>query len=238
MTYDYMQGIGMAKTMETFAIGLVLTVFGVMLIYALLLYVFQSVSLYTIASRRGIRYPGLAWVPVANMWILGSISDQYHYANYRLIRNRRKLLLGLAIGQLVCSIASCFLSIQMQNISGGSIADIYASTTIFLIWELGVAALSIVSFVFVFICQYNLYKSCNPNTATVFLVLSILFGLYPFFFFADRNKDLGMPPRRTVQMPEIPDDFANHAGTTPTEEESAEEESAEGSTDSSIENEE
>lgn len=234
MSYDYMQGIGMAKTMETFAVGLVLTVFGVMLIYALLLYVFQSVSLYTIASRRGIRYPGLAWVPIGSAWILGSISDQYYYANYRLIRNRRKLLLGLAIGQLVCGIASCFLSIQMQNISGGSIADIYMSTSIFAICELGIAALAIVSSVFVFICQYHLYKSCNPNTATVFLVLSILFGLYPFFFFADRNKDLGMPPRRTAQTPEIPADCADPSGAEPP----AAEDAVENGTDSGIESEE
>ncbi len=233
MTYDYSQGIEMAETVGAFAVGFLITFLGVMLLYALVLYVFQSVSLYTIASRRGIRYPGLAWLPVGNAWILGSISDQYHYANYRLIRNRRKLLLGLSIGQLAGGIASFLLSLQMQNISGGSIADIYTSTTIFVIFELGIAALSIVSCVFVFICQYNLYKSCNPNTATVFLVLSILFGLYPFFFFADRNKDLGMPPRRTAQTPEIAADCAS-----PAEAEPPVEETIENVTDSGIESEE
>lgn len=227
--YDYMPGIGIEKTMETFAVGLVITILGVMLIYALLLYVFQSVSLYTIASRRGIRYPGLAWVPIGNSWILGSISDQYHYANYRLIRNRRKLLLGLAIAQLASGIVSYPLVLLLENSLGGSIADIYTSTAILVIVELCIVALSIVSCVFVFICQYNLYKSCNPNTATVFLVLSILFGLYPFFFFADRNKDLGMPPRRTAQTPEIPADFAEPAGA---------EETVENGTDSGIESEE
>lgn len=234
MTYDYSPGIEVAKAMGTFAVGFLLTVLGVMLIYAIVLYVFQSVSLYTIASRRGIRYPGLAWVPIANMWILGSISDQYHYANYRLIRNRRKLLLGLAIGQLVSSIVSYLMGLLMENSLGGSIADIYTSTTIVVIVELGIVALSIVSSVFVFICQYNLYKSCNPNTATVFLVLSILFGLYPFFFFADRNKDLGMPPRRTAQMPEIPADCADPAEA----EMPATEETVENVTDSGIESEE
>lgn len=229
MTYDYTQGFGMGEAVGAFAVGLVLTILGVMLLYAIVLYVFQSVSLYTIASRRGIRYPGLAWVPIGSAWILGSISDQYHYANYRLIRNRRKLLLGFAIAQLACGIASFFLNFQMQTISGGSIADIYTSTSIFVICELGIAALSIASSVFVFICQYNLYKSCNPNTATVFLVLSILFGLYPFFFFADRNKDLGMPPRRTAQAPEIPADCAEPAET---------EETVDNVTDSGIESEE
>ena len=42
------------------------------LVVGLVFYVFESIGLYTLAKRRGLQYPGLAWVPVANMWILGS----------------------------------------------------------------------------------------------------------------------------------------------------------------------
>ena len=40
-------------------------------------YVLQALGLYTIAKRRGISNPWLAWVPVAWVWVLGSISDQF-----------------------------------------------------------------------------------------------------------------------------------------------------------------
>ena len=68
-------------------------------------YVLQSLGYYTIAQRRGIKHPWMAWVPLLNLWILGSISDQYRYVARGQIRNRRKVLLGVAIGMAVCCVA-------------------------------------------------------------------------------------------------------------------------------------
>lgn len=59
-------------------------------------YVFQSLSLYAIARRRGIAHPGLAGCG-GLFWILGSISDQYQYVVQGKIRNYRKILLALAV---------------------------------------------------------------------------------------------------------------------------------------------
>ncbi len=53
-------------------------------------YVLQALSLYSIAKRRGIGKPWLSWIPVANTWILGSISDQYQYVVKGKVRNKRK----------------------------------------------------------------------------------------------------------------------------------------------------
>ena len=36
-------------------------------------YIFQSISLYRIAKRRNIPAPGLAWVPIANIYLIGKI---------------------------------------------------------------------------------------------------------------------------------------------------------------------
>ena len=36
-------------------------------------YVLQALGMYRIAERRGIHRPWLAWIPVANSWVLGSI---------------------------------------------------------------------------------------------------------------------------------------------------------------------
>ena len=41
------------------------------------LYVLQALGLYTIAKRRGIARPWLAWVPVGSVWIMGSIADDF-----------------------------------------------------------------------------------------------------------------------------------------------------------------
>lgn len=53
---------------------------------------------------------------------------------------------------------------------------------------------------FQYIALYRIYKSCDPKNTTLFLVLSILFNItMPFFLFACRKKDLGMP------QPEAPE---------------------------------
>ena len=65
--------------------------------YSVTMYIFHSLGLYTLAQRRGIHRPWMAWVPVVNMWILGSISDQYQYVTKGKVTNRRKVLLGLEI---------------------------------------------------------------------------------------------------------------------------------------------
>ena len=71
----------LSGTAESVGVAVFVIVYLVILLVALgfgmVWYVLQSLGLYTIAERRGIRNPWLAWVPVANMWVLGSISDQY-----------------------------------------------------------------------------------------------------------------------------------------------------------------
>ena len=48
-----------------------------------------------------------------------------------------------------------------------------------------------------YMALYDVYTSCDPQYNVLFLVLSIIFQVTePFFLFFNRNKDLGMPPRR------------------------------------------
>ena len=41
-------------------------------------YVLSAVAIYVIARRRGLRKPWLAWVPVLNVWLLGSPVSYTH----------------------------------------------------------------------------------------------------------------------------------------------------------------
>ena len=60
-------------------------------------YVLTALALYTLAQRRGLNRPWLAWIPVVNCWILGSLSDQYRYVVKGEIKSKRKVLLVLRI---------------------------------------------------------------------------------------------------------------------------------------------
>ena len=86
-------------------LGVAIVVLLVVLAVALLGYVLGSIGIYTIAKRRGIHNPWLAWLPVGNHWIIGCISDQYQYVVKEKVRNKRKVLLILNIVSVVVNIA-------------------------------------------------------------------------------------------------------------------------------------
>ena len=62
---------------------------------------------------------------------------------------------------------------------------------------LPLAGVGIAYMVIYFMALHDVYASMDPDNKVLFLVLSILLGVTkPFFLFFNRNKDLGMPPRK------------------------------------------
>ena len=172
-------------------------------------YVFTALGLYTLAQRRGLRHPWLAWIPVANVWILGSLSDQYRYVVRGQVRSKRKALLTLNIISAVmgvvmvvvimAAVIRCVFSFrgasetEIVNALMGSIMGVLA---LCVPW----AGVAIASAVLSYMALYDIYTSCDPANNTVYLVLSILFGFtQAIFLFLCRNRDDGMPPRRDAK---------------------------------------
>lgn len=174
-------------------------------LFSIAVYVLQSLGFYSIANRRGIHHPWLAWIPVGNMWILGSISDQYQFVAKGKVKNRRKTLLGLQIAMTVCVILVYvaafvlgFFSVEAEMSGVAAGMEMVGPVLLLVAVYLALLVISIVLTVFQYIACYDLFVSCSPNNGVLFLVLSILFNItLPFFIFALRNKDGGMPPRRT-----------------------------------------
>jgi len=163
-----------------------------MLLFYVGCYILSSLGVYTIAKRRGIRHPWLAWFPYSNMWILGSISDQYQYVVKGRIKNRRKVLLAVMIAMAALTVP--ITAFEIMFALGLNVAMVLVVLTCLVL-----AALAIVGSVFQYMAYYDLFRSCLPENATVFLVLGILFQVtLPFFLFACRKHEKGMPPRKPV----------------------------------------
>lgn len=171
-------------------------------------YVFRSLGVYTIAKRRGIKRPWMAWVPVVDQYLLGCVSDQYQYVVKGKNKNKRIVLLWLNIGMMLLSLAVMGSAVSMlvkavQAAMGGVSEDqlfqvMMAPMAGMLGMSLPMMILSIVTMVFRYMAMYDLYTSCSPANNVMFLVLSIVFTITePFFIFFIRNKDEGMPPRKT-----------------------------------------
>ena len=182
-------------------VGIAFAVLFFLLIWCavgLTFYILRSVGTYRIAKRRGIRHAWLSWIPIAREWIIGCISDQYHYVTKGKTRNFRKILLWFSIARaiLLRPVFSYVILVNLHVPGIGALpsAGIGAAILLlaFLAWVVYIAFA-----VLQLIALYDAYRSCNPDTATAFLILSIFFAfLINIFLFADRNKDLGMPPRK------------------------------------------
>lgn len=198
---------------------------------AVLVYILKALALYTIAKRRNIKKPWLAWIPVVNVWVLGSVSDQYQYVVKRQVKNKRKVLLGLniamaAIGSVVLIAAVwLFAVLLLMIISVPTMSDpetlvsnlmYYAGTNVVLLNLIGLAGIlaiplavvSVIQTVYFYMALYDVFRSCEPKNSTLYLVLSlvgnvVVDGAYCIFLMLCKDKDLGMPPRKTEPAPEV-----------------------------------
>ena len=203
--YDELPITGMDEEVLTTVMAILLGVLGVVLLFSLIFWIISALSLQSIARRRGIRNAWLAWVPIGNEWILGSIADQYQHLIQAKITARRKILLWLNVGYVALIVANSLVQV-MTELAAHTDEQLLiwglASTAI----SLARLAVSITTLVFYHMSNYDLYRSCNPKNAVTFLVLGIIFPItQPFFYLSCRKKDLGMVVPEIVTAPaEIP----------------------------------
>lgn len=220
--YDYSADYGMDMFEELFeemeifgAAGMVIFALYMAILlgslaFSLLSYILQSVAYHSIAKRRGIRNGWLAWIPVGNLWIIGSISDQYQYLVKGKIKNRRKLLIGLYVGILVLDLLFTIVML-LASVFAIETGDSGLIMLLSVFSALLVMAVAVAVSIIQYMCLYDLFRSCNPGTAVIFLLLTIFISFVgPFLIFASRKKDLGMPPKKqpaprpVYTVPEVP----------------------------------
>ena len=189
-----------------FTWSLIWSVFGLLLIQ----YVLQSVGLYTVAKRRGIRHAWLSWLPIGNNWLLGCISDQYQYVVKG--RNKRKrvalLVLSLVVTVLGVWLTAGWIQLIMeiamryQELLWHRPIELVLEVVGLMGWLLVLWCICVAFLVVKLTALYHLYASCVPEDRAAYLLLSMfLNGCTPVLIFACRRWDLGMPARKT-QLPQ------------------------------------
>ena len=87
-------------------------------LFGIAAYVLTALAVSAISRRRGLEKAWLAWVPVVNCWLLGSLSDQYRYVVKGETKSRRKWLLALNLTQLGLGIAVAVLGAMAAALLG------------------------------------------------------------------------------------------------------------------------
>ncbi|MEG0691749.1 MAG: hypothetical protein RR444_01570 [Oscillospiraceae bacterium] len=156
-------------------------------------YLFNAIGLYQISKRRGYKNAWISFIPVVNSYVLGAITDNINACYMKKSNYRIWLVVLNAIGFLisVTSFGLLFGNIAQlinQATYYGSISPSNIYLTQLVLISSITSLISIVLLVLTYICEYKIYSDYAPNSATIFLILSILFRLSPFFMFTIRNK--------------------------------------------------
>ena len=189
-SYDYNglpDGVYDAAFDRSFAI-LLLSFAAVAMLVGLVLWIIRSGSLRTVARRRGIRNTWLAWLPVGYEWVLGAVSDQYRHLARGRVNSRRKVLAVLAAVMYAANLAcGTVVLLSVFEVTPGEVFLPAGVALLCLSWGVNLAAT-----VFHHIGCFDLYRSCDPQNAVVYLLLGIILPVTePFFYFSCRRKDLG-----------------------------------------------
>ena len=149
-------------------------------------YILRSLSLYTIGKRRGLANYGLAWVPVAYVWTLGSIADQYD-RSCGTKRKWRVVLLTLTLVGIGLSVVAYYgyfgmlfgMMANADRMQGADSAAIMQSMMAYCLALIPVSMLGGALNICMMICYYKLFESCRSMRAVCYLLISLLvpFGL-------------------------------------------------------------
>ena len=150
------------------------------MISGILNYVFTSLSIYTIAKRRLISKPWLAWIPIANAWAMGSIADEYD-AKMGINRKWRVVLLTLSL--IFIAVFLIFYILLVVSIVTFAYSFAFAEPTAndvigfmipIMISSIATALVSVALSACSYICMFTIYESTVPHKALKYFLLSLL----------------------------------------------------------------
>lgn len=145
--------------------------------------VLTALALWRTAYWRGIRRPWLALIPVADLWVLGSLSDRYHkQVRGKAMQTHRTLpLLGIAALASVLMVSAVSWLLSIVNLGSGltmtlEIIALYAAVAL---WGIFLVKRTIA------LCE--LYRGFASRRDGLYIALSILCPpLIPLFIFKCR----------------------------------------------------
>ncbi len=183
--YDYS-----TNSIDLSSIAGILAVFGIVIFLAiaisLTVYVFYAISLYTLANKRGMKNTFLAFIPIANTYFLGKITDDI----CRTMNQKTNYAQKLLVFNIISVAASIILSPLL--LVAGLLRNVAVLLVVVMLFYLLILLANVCYLVFFYIALYKIYKEYAPNNAVLFEIISIIVNIsHPFILFAIRNNKSG-----------------------------------------------
>lgn len=208
--FDFLTELGLPEEAVSFFFTFFIGAIAVSAVIGIAIYLLESISVYKMAKSAEIKNPWLAFVPVANDWVFGSLAEKYKKKNGTKSARFGIILPVLEGIVLIEAIAlTIFTVISIKEITGYALDAVNTSTEMapeqfmslipVIILYFALMAVAIAYAVVFFIALWRVYSSFDKSNATLYIVLSVVFTIsVPIILFIIRNRKPEFDPHNNM----------------------------------------
>lgn len=208
--FDYLTELGLPEEAVSFFFTFFIGAIAVSAVIGIAIYLLESISVYKMAKSAEIKNPWLAFIPVANDWVFGTLAEKYKKKNSTKSARFGIILPVLEGIVLIEAIAlTIFTVISIKEITGYALDAVNTSSEMapeqfmslipVIILYFALMAVAIAYAVVFFIALWRIYSSFDKPNATLYIVLSVVFTIsVPIILFIIRNRKPEFDPHNNV----------------------------------------
>lgn len=208
--FDFLTELGLPEEAVSFFFTFFIGAIAVSAVIGIAIYLLESISVYKMAKSAEIKNPWLAFIPVANDWVFGTLAEKYKKKNGTKSARFGIILPVLEGIVLIETIAlTIFTVISIKEITGYALDAVNTSSEMapeqfmslipVIILYFALMAVAIAYAVVFFIALWRVYSSFDKPNATLYIVLSVIFTIsVPIILFIIRNRKPEFDPHNNV----------------------------------------
>lgn len=208
--FDYLTELGLPEEAVSFFFTFFIGAIAVSAVIGIAIYLLESISVYKMAKSAEIKNPWLAFIPVANDWVFGTLAEKYKKKNGTKSARFGIILPVLEGIVLIEAIAlTIFTVISIKEITGYALDAVNTSSEMapeqfmslipVIILYFALMAVAIAYAVVFFIALWRVYSSFDKSNATLYIVLSVVFTIsVPIILFIIRNHKPEFDPHNNM----------------------------------------
>lgn len=208
--FDYLTELGLPEEVVSFFFTFFIGAIAVSAVIGIAIYLLESISVYKMAKSAEIKNPWLAFIPVANDWVFGTLAEKYKKKNGTKSARFGIILPVLEGIVFIESIAlTIFTVISIKEITGYALDAVNTSAEMapeqfmslipVIILYFALMAVAIAYAVVFFIALWRVYSSFDKSNATLYIVLSVIFTIsVPIILFIIRNRKPEFDPHNNI----------------------------------------
>ena len=208
--FDYLTELGLPEEAVSFFFTFFIGAIAVSAVIGIAIYLLESIGVYKMAKSAEIKNPWLAFIPVANDWVFGTLAEKYKKKNGTKSARFGIILPVLEGIVLIEAIAlTIFTVISIKEITGYALDAVNTSAEMapeqfmslipVIILYFALMAVAFAYAVVFFIALWRVYSSFDKSNATLYIVLSVIFTIsVPIILFIIRNRKPEFDPHNNV----------------------------------------